>query len=177
MYSFPATILLTETGANTFTPVGSLNSGVTTIPAANIASGSLSLPPGTGVVTDRDEYVRGHITSYNVTVQKLFRYALNAQVAYVANRQSEMTVQQNLNYGQIGGGAASQPFNQVGLAGGLKTTSAMSLFRPLGRVKYDALQTSVTRRMTNGLQATFAYTYAKAIDCGRIRLPYRSIGI
>ena len=27
MYSFPATILLTETGPNTFTPVGSLNSG------------------------------------------------------------------------------------------------------------------------------------------------------
>src|SRR5207249_8776034 len=63
MYSFPATILLTETGPNTFTPVGSLNSGVTIIPAANIASGAVSLPPGTGVVTDRDEYVRGHITS------------------------------------------------------------------------------------------------------------------
>jgi hypothetical protein len=164
MYSFPATILLTETGANTFTPVGSLNSGVSIIPAADIASGSVSLPPGTGVVTDRDRYIRGHITSYNLTVQRLFRYGLNAQVAYVANRQRDMTVQQNLNYGQIGGGAASQPFNQAGLVGGLRTTSTMSLFQPLGRVQYDALQTSLTRRMSQGLQFTFAYTYAKATD-------------
>jgi Carboxypeptidase regulatory-like domain/TonB dependent receptor len=173
MYSFPATILLTEAGTNTFTPVGSLNSGVSTIPAANIAGGSVSLPPGTGVVTDRGRYVRGHITSYNVTVQRLFRYSLNAQVGYVANRQDDMTVQQNLNYGQIGGGAASQPFNQPGLAGGLRTTSTMSVFQPLGRVKYDALQTSVSRRMSGGFQLTFAYTYAKATDwwAGTIPIP------
>jgi len=164
MYSFPATILLTETGPNTFTPVGSLNSGVTIIPAANIASGAVSLPPGTGVVTDRDEYVRGHITSYNVTFQKLLPFSLSAQIGYVANRQNEMTFKQNLNYGQIGGGAASQPFNQPGLAAGLRTTSTMNVFRPLGRVKYDSLQASVTRRMSHGFQMTFAYTYAKAID-------------
>jgi Carboxypeptidase regulatory-like domain len=173
MYSFPATILLTESGPNSFTPVGSLNAGVTTIPAANIASGSASLPPGTGVVTDRDEYTRGHITSYNVTFQKLLRFSLNAQIGYVANRQNEMTVQQNLNYGLIGGGAASQPFNQPGLAAGLRTTSAMNVYRPLGRVKYDSLQTSVTRRMIKGLQSTFAYTYAKATDwwAGTIPIP------
>jgi hypothetical protein len=91
-------------------------------------------------------------------------FSLSAQVGYVANRQNDMTMQQNLNYGQIGGGAASQPFNQPGLPAGLRTTAAMNVFRPLGRVKYDALQTSATRRMSNGFQMTFAYTYAKAID-------------
>ena len=164
MYSFPATIILTESGPNGFTPVGNLSNGVTTIPAVNIASGAVSLTPGTGVVTDRDSYVRGHITSYNVTFQKLLPFSLSAQVGYVANRQNDMTMQQNLNYGQIGGGAASQPFNQPGLPAGLRTTAAMNVFRPLGRVKYDALQTSATRRMSNGFQMTFAYTYAKAID-------------
>jgi hypothetical protein len=164
MYSYPATIILTENGVNGFTPVGSLSDGVTNIPAVNIASGSVPLTPGTGVVTDQGSYVRGHITSYNVTVQKLLPFSLSAQIGYVANRQNQMTMQQNLNYGQIGGGAASQPFNQVGLAGGLRTTSAMNVFQPLGRVQYDALQTSLTRRMSNGLQFTFAYTYAKATD-------------
>lgn len=164
MYSYPATIILTENGVNGFAPVGNLNDGVTNIPAVNIAGGSVPLTPGTGVVTDQGSYVRGHITSYNVTFQKLLPFSMSGQVGYVANRQDQMTMQENLNYGQIGGGAASQPFNQVGLAGGLKTTAAMNVFAPLGRVQYDALQTSLTRRMSNGFQLTFAYTYAKATD-------------
>jgi len=47
----------------------------------------------------------------------------------------------------------------------------MIVLRPLGRVKYDSLQTSVTRRMTNGFQFTAAYTYAKAIDWWADNIP------
>src|SRR5207247_1327130 len=74
-------------------------------------------------------------------------------------------------YGQIGGGAASQPFNRPGLPDGLRTTSAMTVLRPLGRVKYDSLQASVNRRMSNGFQFTAAYTYANAIDWWADNIP------
>ena len=114
------------------------------------------------------------ITLYNVTMaDKLFPHALNVTVGYVANRQRDLVRSQNLNHGQIGLGAASQRFNQPGLANGLRTTSNMNVFRPLGRTDYDSLQLSLTRRMTNGFQFTSAYTYAKATDwlAGNIPIP------
>ena len=79
----------------------------------------------------------------------------------------------NLNYGQIGGGAASQRFNQPGQANGLRTTATMNVFRPLGKITYDSLQLSVTRRMIRGFQFTSAYTSARAIDwwAGNIAIP------
>jgi hypothetical protein len=84
-----------------------------------------------------------------------------------------MTQSYNLNYGRIGGGTASQPFNQPGLANGLRTTSSMNVFRPLGRVNYDSLQVSVNRRMRNGFQLTSGYTFSKATDwwAGNIPIP------
>jgi hypothetical protein len=42
--------------------------------------------------------------------------------------------------------AASQPFNQANLTNGLRTTAAMNVFRPVGKITYDSFQLSVTRR-------------------------------
>ena len=84
-----------------------------------------------------------------------------------------MVRSQNLNYSQIGGGNASLPFNQPGLAGGFRTTAQVNTVRPLGRVQYDSLQASLNRRMTNGLGMTGAYTFAHATDwwAGGILIP------
>ena len=38
-------------------------------------------------------------------MQKLLPHALSLTVGYVANRQRDLVRSQNLNYGQIGGGA------------------------------------------------------------------------
>jgi hypothetical protein len=121
----------------------------------------------------RDEYIRGTITSWNVTAQKLLPHSMSVQIGYVANRQKNLTQTQNLNYGQIGGGAASQPFNQPGLPNGLRTTSPMNVFSPLGRVHYDSLQFSANRRMRDGFQLTSGYTFSKSIDwwAGNIAIP------
>jgi hypothetical protein len=171
--AFPQIVQITEAGTNTFTPVGTLTTGVPRVPVLDLSSGVVRLPAGSGVTTLENEFRRGTITSWNVTYQRLFRYALNVQVGYVANRQNDTTRAVNLNYGQIGGGAASQPFNQAGLANGLRTTAAMNVFRPVGRTKYDSLQLSVSRRMSNGFQFTSAYTYAHAINwwAGNIAIP------
>jgi hypothetical protein len=171
--SFPKLIALTQTGPNTFAPVGSLSDGVPVIPELDLTQGTVKLPPGTGVTTVQDAYVRGTITSWNVTAQRLFPHDMSVQVGYVANRQRNMTQSYNLNHGRIGGGTASQPFNQPGLANGLRTTSSMNVFRPLGRVNYDSLQVSVNRRMRNGFQLTSGYTFSKATDwwAGNIPIP------
>ena len=43
----------------------------------------------------------------------------------------------------------------------------------MGKITYDSLQLSVTRRMIRGFQFTSAYTYARAIDwwAGNIAIP------
>jgi hypothetical protein len=171
--AFPQIIVITQSGQNTFTPVGSLSEGVPVVPELDLSSGVVQLPRGAGVTTLEGEFERGTITSWNATVQKLFPHSLSVQLGYVANRQNNVTRAVNLNYGRIGGGTQSQPFNQPGLANGLRTTAAMNVFRPVGKVTYDSLQFSVTRRMIRGFQFTSAYTYARAINwwAGNIAIP------
>jgi hypothetical protein len=68
-----------------------------------------------------------------------------------------MTRSVNQNYGQLGGGTPSQPYASI-------TTSSINIQAPEGKVKYDSAQASVNKRMSNGLQYSVAYTYAKTID-------------
>ena len=70
-----------------------------------------------------------------MSAQKVLPHSLTAQIGYVGNRQNDMVRNQNLNYSQIGGGNASLPFNQPGLAGGFRTTAQVNTVRPLGRVQ------------------------------------------
>jgi hypothetical protein len=174
MRNFPVNVQITDTGATNFTPVGSFSEGYPLLPILDITASSLDLPAGATVTTNEPgPYKRGIITSFNVSAQKVLPHNFTAQVGYVGNRQNQIARSQNINYGQIGGGAASQPFNQPGLANGLRTTATINVVRPLGRVQYDSLQVSFNRRMTNGFALTSAYTYARGVDwwAGGIAIP------
>jgi TonB dependent receptor len=163
--SFPQTIVITEAAPNNVTSVGNLSQGATIVQPADQSSGVLVLPRGAGVNTYRDEFVRGKISSWNISAQKALGTRMSATVAYVANRQNGMLRNRNVNYGTLGGGAASQPFFLLGI------NSAMNIFTPDGKVKYDSLQLSMNRRMSDGVQFTLAYTYAKTIDWWRTAIP------
>ena len=176
MRNFPVNVQINDVavGGNNFTPVGSFSDGYNLLPILNLNQPLLEVPAGVNITTNEvGNYTRGVITTFNVTAQKVLPHSLTAQVGYVGNRQNDMVRNQNLNYSQIGGGNASLPFNQPGLAGGFRTTAQVNTARPLGRVKYDALQASMVRRMTNGLGMTGAYTYAHATDwwAGGILIP------
>ena len=47
----------------------------------------------------------------------------------------------------------------------------MNIFSGDGKVKYDSLQLSMNRRMSDGVQYTVAYTFAKTIDWWRTGIP------
>jgi hypothetical protein len=85
----------------------------------------------------------------------------------VANRQNDLNRLQDQNYGQLGGGAASQPFFPIGI------TSQMNIQSNTGKVKYDSAQVSYNRRMSDGFQITAAYTYSKTYNwwVGSIPIP------
>jgi outer membrane receptor protein involved in Fe transport len=163
--SFPQTIVITEQAVNNVSAVGSLNDGSTIVQPADQTSGVLVLPRGAGVNTYRDEFIRGKISSWNVSAQKALGTRMSVTAAYVANRQNGMLRNRNINYGVLGGGSASLPFFPLGI------TSPMNVFSPDGKVKYDSLQLSMNRRMSDGFQFTTAYTFAKTIDWWRSAIP------
>lgn len=155
--AFPVTIILTQTAANTYTAVGNLSDGVPIVPQFDLSVGQVK--PNAGLTTFRGEYIRGKITSFNVSVQKLLPHNHNLTLGYVANRQNGMTRSQNLNYGTLGGGTASQPYYSI-----LGTASAVNVQSNLGHVQYDSFQANLVRRFSNGFQYTLAYTFSKTID-------------
>jgi hypothetical protein len=174
MRGFPVNVQITDTGASSFTPVGDFSEGYRLLPILDITAASLDLPAGGTVTTNETgKFTRGIITSFNVSAQKVLPHNFTAQIAYVGNRQTDIIRSQNLNYGQIGGGAASQPFNQPGLVNNLQTSQPINVVRPLGHIQYDSLQASINRRLTDGLAITSAYTYAKGTDwwAGGIAIP------
>jgi hypothetical protein len=68
----------------------------------------------------------------------------------------EIPQQMNQNLGQLGGGAASQPYNAL-----YGTTATLNLIGPLNHTHYDSLQTRLSRRFSNGLQLNAGYTFSK----------------
>lgn len=176
MRNFPVNVQINDTavGGTNFTPVGNFSQGYPLLPILNLTNPVLEVPAGANITTNEvGKYTRGVITTFNVSAQRVLPYSLTAQIGYVGNRQNNMVRNQNLNYSQIGGGNGSLPFNQLGLAGGFRTTAQVNVVRPLGKVQYDSLQVSLNRRMTNGLAITSAYTYARGIDwwAGGILIP------
>ncbi|MCU1324656.1 MAG: TonB-dependent receptor family protein [Bryobacterales bacterium] len=154
---FPTTIILTEAAPNNYAAVGSLSDGVTVVPKFDLSVGKVK--PNAGLTTYQGKFVRGKITSFNVTVQKLLPGGHNLTVGYVANRQENMTRNANQNYGKLGGGTPSQPYFAI-----LGTTSVVNVQSATGKVQYDSLQASMSRRFNSGFQYTFAYTFSKSIN-------------
>jgi hypothetical protein len=163
--AYPATIIYTETAANPYSAIGTLAQGFPTVPVLDLTVGRLN-PVNAGLTTYpmNAEFVRGKISSWNVSMQQLLPYEHSLTLGYVANRQNGLTRSVNQNYGQLGGGTASQPYSSI-------TTSSINIQSPAGKVKYDSLQASVNKRMNRGLQYSFAYTFAKTINWWASTIP------
>ena len=151
MRNFPVNVQITDaaTSAATTSRRSAASATATRCCRFSISTPVMEVPAGAAITTNEvGRYTRGVIITFNVSVQKVLPHNFTAQVGYVGNRQNDMVRNQNLNYSQIGGGNASLPFNQPGLAGGFRTTRRINVVRPLGRVQYDSLQVSINRRMT-----------------------------
>jgi hypothetical protein len=168
LYAFPTQIGLSQNGAGSYTPVGTLAAGVPLVSPVNVSSGVLTLPAGAAVTTLPSNFVRGYILSWNLTVQKSLGHGWTAQAGYVANRAIHQDQLQNINYGLPGGGSASQPFTSS-----LNTTAAVNVYLPMAHTYYDSLQTNVSRRFTSGLSVNSSFTWGKGIStfAGSIPIP------
>jgi hypothetical protein len=130
-------------------------------PPVNTSAGTLPIPAGLnfgsqGAILPQN-FVRGYTESMNATVQKDVGHGWTAQVGYVGTLTIHQHTRYNINYGQVGGGSASQPFFNLGITG------SMVDILPYETMHYNSLQTSLQRRFANGFTFQAAYTRSKQI--------------
>jgi hypothetical protein len=158
--NFPVLIPLNVEGANSFQPAGKLADGIPPIPHPSLENGIIPIPGNIALATAPKDIRRGYVQSWNVTIQKQLPRNLTAQAGYVATRQVRQFGFIDRNAGQvIGGGQSGRPlFAAFG-----RTAATTEVFTPVGSGQYNALQTSLARRFSNGFQIGANYTFSKAI--------------
>jgi hypothetical protein len=91
-------------------------------------------------------------------VQKELPWGLTGQAGYVGTRQRNINQILNINAGQIpGAGDAGRPYFAQ-----FRRTAETGLLTNVGWSDYDALQTSLLRRFSQGFQLNVAYTWSRA---------------
>lgn len=158
--NYPVLIPLVINAPSSFQPAGSLAEGLPAVVIPSFGSGTVPVPGNVAVATVSPDFKRGYLQSWNVTLQKQFRLGFSGQAGYVATRQVHEFGFLDLNAGQvIGAGQAGEPlFQRFG-----RTASTTEVMHPLGTGQYNALQSTLSRRFSKGLQLTFAYTWSKSI--------------
>jgi Outer membrane receptor proteins, mostly Fe transport len=174
--NYPEDLLLTvNPTVATYGPATQLKDGIPSIQVPDLSSGRVTVPVAYATRSLPDHVVRGYIESWNFSLQKQMRGGWMAQAAYVGSRQLKINQRLDLNAGQVlGAGTAGQPyFAKFG------RTTATELLTPIGHNKYDSLQTSLQRRMAQGVSMNFNYTFSKALGicCDDLADGYPSIQI
>jgi hypothetical protein len=177
-YAFPNDVQITIAGDSSWTPSGwtatdqsySFYQGHPIIPPPPNENGVYPIPRATGNASglnsiDKD-YRRGYIQSWNLTVERDFGHGWIGSAGYVGSHAVLMNTNLDLNWGTLGGGAASQPYFDLGI------TSSVSVKHPYGNSNYHSLQSTVTKRFGQGFVFNGAYTWSKNIGLNTsVRIP------
>ena len=144
--AYPGEVQLDEVAANPCSYVGQLHTGLPTIVAAPKTGSVFPILKNTGNVTSvnrKKNFVRGYYQSYNFTVQRELPGDVLASVGYVGTHAVHLQTAVDINYGQLGGGTASQPMAFVpDFSTGITTPP------PWGADKYNSLQATFDRRFS-----------------------------
>jgi hypothetical protein len=158
--NYPTQLALSATGINSFQPVSTLEKGIPALVAPALGSGIIDVPIDAVLATAPEKIRRGYVQSWNLTMQKNLKGGFTAQAGYVATRQIRQFGFLDLNAGQlIGGGQNGRPLVQkFG-----RTATTTQYYYPVGSSQYNALQATLERRFSQGLQLGANYTWSKSI--------------
>lgn len=158
--NYPILIPENISAPNSFQYATTLSAGIPRIALPDTSQGRISIPGEFAVGSIPQDFRRGYLQSWNMTVQKELGWRFIGQAAYVGTRQVRQLGYLDINAGQvIGAGQSGQPLNQR-----FGRTAATTFLTPLGTGQYNALQTSLERRFAQGLDLGVAYTWSKSIS-------------
>jgi len=130
-----------------------------------------ALMPAGGVVNEEMYFSPTHVRTpyvqfYNVDIQRDITHGMLIDLAYVGNLGRELPYTWDINAAQPGTGAAGEMFDTLG-------QTAPVYERGTGyNSNYNSLQVNLTKRFSQGLAFTTAYTYSKALDYGAGMTPF-----
>lgn len=168
---------------------GSVGGVATTLAAPPVRPAQPTIP-SSGVIPFQDAYGQSfrpgriqlpRVDQYNVAVQQQFGSTMTLELAYVGNIGERVypgeTYGYDLNEPRLpstpselaAGNTIRRPYNGVfrGVYNGAPTiccSSGMNSAAPSGRAMYNALQTKLDKRFSNGLQFNANYTWSKAMN-------------
>ncbi len=143
---------------NSFSYATTLRQGIPTPATPDLTKGAVPWPNNATVATeDANNYVRGYIQTWNLTIEEQFKGWLTS-VGYVASRNVDGRALLEQNWSPIGTGTAGQQLNV--LSG---RTASTTLTATEGTNKYDSLQARLQHRFDAGVQLNMAYTFGKAV--------------
>lgn len=157
--AYPAIIALSVTGATSYQAAGNLTTGIPAVARPDISKGTLLLPNNIATTTFAQNFNRGYIESFNLTLQREIA-GFNLQGAYVGTRAIRHTDQVNVNAAGPGGGNNGRPLFAI-----TGRTTDITEIEPFNTSTYNALQTQVTKRLGAGIFG-ITYTFSRAIDYG-----------
>jgi hypothetical protein len=149
----------TINSTTSFNWAGTLKTGIPVLTEPSLGNGYVDRPKAVVSNTLDSEFKRGYIQSWNFTLQKQLGGGFVAQAGYVATRQTGFLGYEERNYGLVGGGAASRVyFPSTGRNGSLAVVNR------LGNSTYDAMQASLDKRFSQGVQMNVTYVWSKCIS-------------
>jgi len=146
---------------NNYVPATTLRQGIAPpVAPPDVSSGKILLPAGTGTTTYPKDLDRGHVDSFNVTVQHELTPWLTGQAGYVGTRAIGQHNFVNINAGAPGLGNAGRALFLNGLT---NATSDINSYEPYGDTVYDGLQTQLRAR-SRSAQGGIVYTWSKTTN-------------
>jgi outer membrane receptor protein involved in Fe transport len=139
-------------------------SGAAAPGSTNPVGATGALPPKVGInptaLNSSDNVIywpkdspNSHIQQWNVQIEQALGSSMSWNLAYVGTKVGDVATPFNANKSAYGTGTPW--FANVGTIGE---------YAMIGSARYNGLQTKLTRRMSNGLMLTAAYTWSHATD-------------
>lgn len=156
--SYPAVGSAQYQGSNSYTPAGSLSTGIPLSSAPDVTQGTMPLPVQYGSSASPSHYTRGYVENYNLIVERELGAGFVYQAAYIATHAVHQNLSININAADPGTGKAGQP-----LYAKFGNSSGIGLSLPFGSSDYNALQMQLKRNIGRETLAV-NYTYSRALD-------------
>jgi hypothetical protein len=156
LYNYPLILPQSLSAPNSYTASTTLAQGFPFLQSPDISTGTIPLPPVTGIVSSPKHFVRGYTESYNLSVQQDLGWNLLAQIGFVGTLTIHQHTRYNVNYGLPGGGTNSQQ-----LYAPFGITATETIIEPFEHMKYNSLQAQLQKRVSFGLQFFMSYTWSK----------------
>jgi hypothetical protein len=151
-------------------------SGAAPLGTTNPVGATGALPPKIGIdpndVTASDNVVywpknspNSHIQQWNVQIEQAINNSTSFQLAYVGTHMSNIATPFNANENILSPSSVPAT-NWFPFGGAINPmgVGAINEYAMIGSGNYNGLQTKLTRRMTNGLTGTVAYTWSHTLD-------------